>query len=163
MHKHREPTQSEEYLSNEENWDSKTQMTVEPWLRAQGIKTPLDKITELYLAKSKLSYIPQDIDRLPNLTHLLLWKNRLKHLPDSICNLSKLEVLIFRDNALLELSEDICNLSSLRHLNVQKNRLKSLPNSLSKLHIVELSLSENRLMNHPNLWQKWVIDYACSQ
>ena len=32
---------------------SKQKVQVEPWLRAQGIDTPLDKITEVYLPKSE--------------------------------------------------------------------------------------------------------------
>ena len=110
---------------------------------------PLNEITELYLVKSGLSYIPEDIDRLSNLTHVVLWKNRLKHLPDSICNLHQLEVLDVRDNQLSKLPDDIGSLSCLRHLNVQKNRIKSLPSSISKLPYGWMSLSENRLVSLP--------------
>ena len=106
MHTEIKPIQSDKFtLSKCKQVESKAKMNIEEWLHERGIQTPLENITELYLVRSGLSHIPDDIDRMHNLTQLVLRKNRFKRLPDSICALSNLEVLDVRDNQLTELPE----------------------------------------------------------
>ena len=64
MNKSRESISTSGQPLNVNQSQIKQQMQIEPWLRAQGIEESLDNITEIYLPKSGLSYISEDIDRL---------------------------------------------------------------------------------------------------
>jgi Leucine-rich repeat (LRR) protein len=88
----------------------------------------------------------ETIAQITSLRELKIADNLLTGELTSIEQLHNLEVLEVQDNKLSCLPDELCELVKLRVLNVSNNNLMDLPmNSLSKLPIVELLASKNKI------------------
>lgn len=104
----------------------------------------IDKITDLVISNSRLSYLPESIGDLKQLKRLTLINNRINYIPDSFGNLKSLECLDLSRNSLIFLPSSIGNLTLLKELNLEYNKLNFLPFSLLNLTNLEyLNLNYN--------------------
>jgi Leucine-rich repeat (LRR) protein len=104
----------------------------------------VNKMTDLVISNSRLSYLPVSIGDLKQLERLTLINNRIDYIPDSFGNLKSLECLDLSRNSLTFLPSSIGNLNSLKELNLEYNKLNFLPFSLINLTNLEyLNLKYN--------------------
>ncbi|XP_043279749.1 plant intracellular Ras-group-related LRR protein 5-like isoform X3 [Venturia canescens] len=109
-----------------------------------------EKMVEMDLSFTKLSYISENIEHFVNLVELDLHDNALRWLPDEICKLPELKILNVADNSLLGLPNDFGNLSSLTEFQASKNKIPALPHSTKKLkNLAYLDLYGNAFTRVP--------------
>ncbi|XP_030838071.1 leucine-rich repeat and calponin homology domain-containing protein 2 isoform X3 [Strongylocentrotus purpuratus] len=130
--------------------------------------TALQRIT---CYNNVIRVVPEEIVNLMSLSYLNLSRNQLSVLPMQICDLF-LEVLILSNNKLVSLPPEIgklrtlmlldasCNeldnlpneigeMSGLKELNIRRNHLVTLPDEISKLKLVKLDISCNKIQLIP--------------
>ncbi|KAJ2934883.1 hypothetical protein H1R20_g2295, partial [Candolleomyces eurysporus] len=82
--------------------------------------------------------------------HLYLAKNRITKLPNELWTLEHLTILSLRGNKITYLPPEIGNLKNLRDLNVSANRFKYLPSELNNLtSLVSIHVHPNKLFLEP--------------
>ena len=91
-----------------------------------ALKSPL-AVRALLLGNRKLTALPADIDRLPNLEFLGLYLNSLSALPRTISTLKQLKWLDLRFNQIRDLPKEFGALESLESVNIAENRLQEIP------------------------------------
>jgi len=89
-------------------------------------------LSELNLAKSALTVLPDEIGLLTGLKRLYLANNQLKRLPVQMGNLRALEYLDLSNNHLKALPDMFEGLARLQYLYLQYNRLQDLPCGIVK-------------------------------
>ena len=105
---------------------------------------------ECDLANLKLTEIPPEAMRIPNLRVLSLRGNGITEVPSAIANLSCLRVLALDDNQIASLPSSIGDLAGLERLTLTGNLLTELPSEIGNLCSLEsLTVSRNRLMSLP--------------
>jgi Leucine-rich repeat (LRR) protein len=95
----------------------------------------------LDLSKNKITELPADISKLKSLEELNLASNKIKSLPSGIGDLKGLKMLSLNRNLITELPASIGNMSSLQVLELWDTELSTLPDeirNLSNLRTVEL-------------------------
>ena len=108
-------------------------------------------ITELYLARNRLSPLPPTIATFRGLRKLDVSANGLVELPKELCELNALEVLLVKRNSLKCLPDSFQLLRQLRELNVSGNHLEKFPPQILSLVKLEvLHLGGNRLRSVPH-------------
>ena len=75
----------------------------------------------------------EDWSKLQNLTDIDIASSELSHLPESICRLAKLKKLSLYFNEIDKLSDNLGDLGALELLDVSQNELQTLPKSIGKL------------------------------
>lgn len=95
-------------------------------------------ITELLLAKNKLSKIPCNLAQLQELKVLDLTKNNIDSLPQCMQKLQNLEVLRLGMNNLTEIPSWIAELKNLKVLDIWGNLIITLPEELTYLRQLEV-------------------------
>ena len=121
------------------------------WQKIFALLGKLKALRWLYLSRSNLKTIPDDIKRLKSLEVLKLDHNELDEVPKAICDLDKLEWLILNNNKIKTLSESVGRLKSLKELHLNDNKLKELPDSIGNLKSLNrLFLDNNCLKILPN-------------
>ncbi len=90
----------------------------------------LTRLTELNLARNRLTALPPEIGALTRLTKLNLSHNRLTALPPEIGALTRLTELNLWGNQLTALPPAIGALTRLTELNLARNRLTALPRAI---------------------------------
>ena len=91
-----------------------------------------------------LSYLPESIGELTDLSMLNVDRNRLSVLTNRIGLCRALRVLSVRENQLKEIPASIGDCQNLHVINVSGNLLDWLPDSLLKLDVKAVWLSENQ-------------------
>ncbi|KAK8736212.1 hypothetical protein OTU49_004870 [Cherax quadricarinatus] len=111
----------------------------------------LSSLEFLDLSSNYLSELPTDLWTLTTLTHLYLGDNQLNDaLNYNISNLVNVEVLDLHLNQLSELpSESVSTLSNLHTLHLYWNSLVNLPLLTHNLHLQELLVNGNALLEFP--------------
>ncbi|MHA2249628.1 MAG: leucine-rich repeat domain-containing protein [Candidatus Kariarchaeaceae archaeon] len=109
-----------------------------------------DNLTELYLGKMNLSFIPDSISLLTHLQKFYAANNVLTYLPESIGNLSHLKHLNLSNNQLSQIPDSIGRIEGIESLNFAQNNLQTLPDIFGNFrHLQEIDLSDNKLRNIP--------------
>jgi Leucine-rich repeat (LRR) protein len=129
----------------------------------------MDYLKALNLYNARLSELPINVTRLPNLEELDLYYNDIKQLPNEICHMPKLKTLAVSNNELWNLPAHIAKIKTLETLYAHHNRLNDLPTlpDLKLLHIghnlfktvpervytldnlIEIDMSKNQIMEVP--------------
>lgn len=108
-------------------------------------------LTHLDLSYSKLTCLPIEVTRLPNLISLSLAWNLLTELPPQIGDLSHLTSLDLAVNRIAALPSEIGKLSNLVRFRARYNRITSLPTTFGNLgKLADLDLAANRLTVLPS-------------
>ncbi len=98
----------------------------------------------------RVSYIPQQIQKLVELDKLFLHNNNLQTIPIYLCKLSNLKLLDLSLNKLKYIPEEIKELGQLQDLYLDRNQLISLPTSIGDLKYLEyLSIHNNKIEKLP--------------
>lgn len=98
----------------------------------------------LNLRRNQISSFPIELCSLP-LQVLNLSNNKLSSLPVEIGLLTLLQDLDLSSNDLVHLPNSMGEMMSLKDLNLRRNRLEVLPDDLSKLKLVRLDFSYNKV------------------
>ena len=115
----------------------------------------LKNLSVLYMGKSHISKIQEDICYLSELQVLNLSNNRLSKLPFQFSKLIKLYNLNLRSNKISELLPDIDRLENLKILNLSNNNIQFLPSSFVNLsQLQHLNLSQNNIGRLPKGMEK---------
>lgn len=98
--------------------------------------------------RTKLSYIPRNINHLRNLKNLNLYghsfKDSSKAVPSALKDLNKLKILQLAYNQLARIPEVIKELTNLRELNLSHNLIKTIPQWIFELpHLQVLHVSQS--------------------
>ena len=91
-----------------------------------------------------LQYLPESIGQLGELSVLNIDRNRLSVLTNRIGECKSIRVLSLRENVLKEIPASIGDCSNLHVINVSGNQLDWLPDTLLKLDVKAVWLSENQ-------------------
>ncbi|XP_014664563.1 PREDICTED: leucine-rich repeat and calponin homology domain-containing protein 1-like isoform X7 [Priapulus caudatus] len=114
--------------------------------------TNLQYLTRLNLSRNQLATLPASLCMLPSLQVLIVSNNKLVSLPEEIGHLTTLMDLDVSCNEISHLPLQLCDIESLAVLNLRKNFLIDLPKDLTRLKLVKLNISENRISQlHPSL------------
>ncbi|MEM9000326.1 MAG: leucine-rich repeat domain-containing protein [Bacteroidota bacterium] len=117
-----------------------------------------DEIRDLSLLKvlivngNRLNRLPSSIGELKHLENLDIHKNSLSELPLSIGGLTNLAFLNASDNQLTNLRPEIGSLENPIGLNLSINRLTSLPETMARMNITNLQLTNNPLSMETMHW-----------
>ncbi|KAJ7390329.1 LIM and calponin y homology domain protein [Desmophyllum pertusum] len=98
----------------------------------------------LNLRRNQITTFPSELCSLP-LQVLNLSNNKLTSLPVEIGHLTLLCDLDLSSNELIHLPSSMGEMISLKDLNLRRNRLEVLPDELSKLKLVRLDFSYNKV------------------
>ncbi|XP_078381147.1 leucine-rich repeat and calponin homology domain-containing protein 1-like [Oculina patagonica] len=98
----------------------------------------------LNLRRNQITTFPSELCSLP-LQVLNLSNNKLSSLPVEIGHLTLLQDLDLSSNELIHLPSSMGEMISLKDLNIRRNRLEVLPDELSKLKLVRLDFSYNKV------------------
>lgn len=98
----------------------------------------------LNLRRNQITTFPSELCSLP-LQVLNLSNNKLSSLPVEIGHLTLLQDLDLSSNDLVHLPSSMGEMISLKDLNIRRNRLEVLPDELSKLKLVRLDFSYNKV------------------
>ncbi|XP_073255042.1 leucine-rich repeat and calponin homology domain-containing protein 1-like [Porites lutea] len=98
----------------------------------------------LNLRRNQITSFPTELCSLP-LQVLNLSNNKLSTLPVEIGLLTLLQDLDLSSNELVHLPNSMGEMISLKDLNLRRNRLEVLPDELSKLKLVRLDFSYNKV------------------
>lgn len=98
----------------------------------------------LNLRRNQITTFPSELCSLP-LQVLNLSNNKLTSLPVEIGHLTLLQDLDLSSNELVHLPSSMGEMLSLKDLNIRRNRLEVLPDELSKLKLVRLDFSYNKV------------------
>lgn len=102
------------------------------------------QLSELVLTENLLQYLPESIGQLGELSVLNIDRNRLSILTNRIGECKSIRVLSLRENVLKEIPASIGDCSNLHVINVSGNQLDWLPDTLLKLDVKAVWLSENQ-------------------
>jgi len=106
----------------------------------------LFQLTELTIANSDLTVLPESLGELHHLQRLFCRFSSLRSLPESIGQLHQLKKLYCIDNQLQTFPESIGQLKNLQLLDCSNNQLETLPQSLGQLRQLKyLHCSDNQL------------------
>ena len=94
-------------------------------------------LTDLSVANSDLTSVPQSIFTLKKLRSLNLAGNQLTSIPQEVGQLQQLETLNVSSNSLETLPEGVSQLANLRTLDLSLNQFQSLPSSVISLYNLE--------------------------
>jgi Leucine-rich repeat (LRR) protein len=107
------------------------------------------RITQLDLSYRpgypRLTSLPSQIGKLPELTFLSLSGNQISTLPEEAGTLYKLIHLDLSGNLFTDVSEEISRLQSLTMLDMSENLIKSFPEAVFKMGLKVLNLSRNQI------------------
>ena len=110
------------------------------------------ELQNLFIAKSKIDSLPENIGNLKKLKTLNISQSQLTSLSECIGNLKNLKYLWFQGNRLHSLPENIGNLKNLEGVNLRFNNLTKLPESFKNLEFFyDLYLNENPLRSLSNI------------
>lgn len=103
---------------------------------------------ELHLADNEITDIPQTFchSLRSNLSLLDMSKNKIKILKPFFCQLHSLVTLRLNENELVVLPSQIGHMTALRFLYVTQNRLRVLPATFGQLRLQELDLFDNKFL-----------------
>jgi len=94
------------------------------------------------------------IVKLTQLEYLYIYKSDIGNVPDNISNLSKLERLTLNECNLSGLPLNLANLVSLNYFSLSKNSFTKVPKLLSKFSLLRvLDLSDNKILDYSGLKQ----------
>ena len=107
------------------------------------------RITQLDLSYRpgypRLTSLPSQIGKLPELTFLSLSGNQISTLPEEAGTLYKLIHLDLSGNLFTDVSEEISRLQSLTMLDMSENLIKSFPEAVFKMGLKVLNLNRNQI------------------
>ncbi|UMM19066.1 hypothetical protein L5515_014840 [Caenorhabditis briggsae] len=111
------------------------------------------QLKQLHLSNNCLESLPDEIGSMKKLEILNLGGNKIKNLPDTIAGCTDLRTIDVSSNSFSEFPISIIACLQLDILNLNENQIETLPDDVSKLQVIELSLSQNRLktLNSSNL------------
>ncbi len=111
----------------------------------------LKNLEELHIEFAKLKHISENIRYLKNLKKLTLsFQDDLQKIPDSVGELKKLEALWLPNTKISILPKSVCNLTILKSLNISGTQISSLPQEFSNLkNLAELHIRNTKIKKIP--------------
>lgn len=104
-----------------------------------------DSLEILDLSNNRLTDLPADIAKLPNLKILFCSNNEFEHLPVALGACPKLEMIGFKSNRIKRVDAEALPMQT-RWLILTDNQIESLPDKMGQLHrLQKLALAGNQL------------------
>lgn len=127
---------------------NETEITDEIW---QEI-TKLTHLEYLYIRRSDIGKIPDNIILLNNLNRLTIDKCNLSSFPIVLTKLTAIEDLDIDDNLIENLPDEFKNFKELKDLDISGNPIKKIPDILSQLpKLNDLDLSKTQIIDYSSL------------
>lgn len=120
----------------------------------------LTKLTSLIVPKNKITALHESVNNASGLKELNLSYNSLANLPNTIWSIPNVEIVNLENNNLLELPECGSINTKLVNLQLGHNQLQKLPSSFHKItNLVWLELQNNKLVDLPDSMKKMPLSY----